>query len=46
MDWLAVGGDVLEEMCNEDSEGDEKGKARQQATSNRFGRARRQKGKK
>jgi len=41
-----VGGDVSEEMCKRNSRGDEKGKARQQATSDGFGRARGQKGKK
>jgi hypothetical protein len=46
MDSLAVGGDVSEEMCMPNSEGDEKGKARQNATGNGFGRAGKQQGEK
>jgi hypothetical protein len=34
-----VGGDVSEEMCKRNSEGEEKGKVRQQAIGDRFGRA-------
>jgi hypothetical protein len=46
MDYHAVGRDVLEEMWKRNSEGEENGKARQQATSDIFGRARRQEGQK
>jgi hypothetical protein len=46
MDSLAVGGDVSEEMRKPNSGGEEKGKARQNATGNGFGRAGTQQGEK
>jgi len=39
-----MGGDGFKEMCKQNLRGEEKGKARKQATSDGFGRERRQKG--
>jgi len=41
-----VGGDGFEEMCKQNLRGEEKGKVRQQATGDGFGRVRGHKGKK
>jgi hypothetical protein len=38
MDFVTVGWDVVEEMCKQGFEGEEEGKARQQATGDGFGR--------
>ena len=46
MDLPAVGGGVFKEICKRNSRGEEEGKARQQVTSDGFGRTHGQKGEK